>query len=349
MNGIYWRGEEMYCESCGKVINDNAKFCRHCGAQVESKVPKEENGAKYCAIPSHEELSTTNRNNYWRLTPLALGILLFITVIICIISKPDPIFLLFTYPILAVIGGLILILVRKNSIFIAVILLLLSLGYIFFAFISCPPLTLSSVLTDNRYFYNFNPATRIFFISAATGKLLLTIGAIYMILFNILTSFKIKRAVVISFVMSLILSVSIPAYSVISKVSDPLGSGDTVEAVEKIDSSHKVLLSSTFPPSESSIKSEFKQGETIYPNSQGLKGGTEYGFRITDQNGEIVEPLYRKALSSAVDKTWTNGSGCFNTPERPLPPGNYKVELIVEEGKNAFITARTDLTVKGSK
>lgn len=219
------------------------------------------------------------------MTPLALGILLFITVIICIISKPDPIFLLFTYPILAAIGGLILILVRKNNIFIAIILLLLSLGYIFFAFIGCPPLTLSSVLTDNGYFDKFNRATRIFFISAATGKLLLTIRAIYMILFYILTSFKIKRAAVIS----------------------------------------------------------------LYPNSQGLKGGTEYGFRITDQNGEIVEPLYKKALSTARNNTWTNGSGNFNTPERPLPPGNYKVELIVVEGKNAFITARTDLTVKGSK
>lgn len=339
----------MYCESCGKAINDNAKFCRHCGVQVESKVPKEENGAKYCAIPSHEELSTTNRNNYWRLTPLALGILLFVTVIVCIISEPDPVFLLFTYPILAAIGGLILVLVKENSIFIAVILLLLSLGYIFFSFIGCPPLVLSSVLTDNGYFYKFNHATRIFFISAATGKLLLTIGALYIILFNILTSFKIKRSVVMSFIMSLILSISIPAYSIINKVSIPHDSRGVIEAVEKIDSSHKVLLSSTFPPSESSMKSEFEQGETIYPNSQGLKGGTEYGFRITDQNGEIVEQLYKKALSTAADNTWTNGSGCFNTPERPLLPGSYKVELIVAEGKNAFITARTGLTVKSNK
>lgn len=81
----------MYCESFGKAINGNARFCRHCGAQVDLQASKEE--AKHCLIQSHEALSTTNTDNCWRLTPLVLGILLLITVIICIISRPDPIFL----------------------------------------------------------------------------------------------------------------------------------------------------------------------------------------------------------------------------------------------------------------
>lgn len=28
----------MFCESCGKTIDDTAKFCRHCGAMVENEV-----------------------------------------------------------------------------------------------------------------------------------------------------------------------------------------------------------------------------------------------------------------------------------------------------------------------
>ena len=27
----------MFCESCGKTIDDTAKFCRHCGANVENE------------------------------------------------------------------------------------------------------------------------------------------------------------------------------------------------------------------------------------------------------------------------------------------------------------------------
>mgnify|MGYP000891885979 CR=1 FL=1 len=336
----------MYCESCGKIVSDNAKFCRHCGAQIELQVADEDNDAKNGGISF--ELSTAGKNNHWRLFPLVLGIFLFITVIICIKNRPDPIFLLFSYPFLAGIGGLILVLVRKNSIFVAVILLLLSMGYIFFAFIGFPPLTLSGVLT-NSYFHKFSFSTRIFFMSAAVAKLLLTVGAVYMIVFEILRRFKIKQAVVVSLLVSIILSVSIPAYSLINKVSAPRNGGNTVEAVEKIEPSHKVLLSREFPPSESSMKNEFERGEAIYPNCQGLKGGTAYGFRITGTNGEIVEPLYENAVYSAVDNAWTNGGGCFNKPERPLSQGNYKVELIVVESGNAFITARTDLTVKSSE
>ncbi|OPY58633.1 MAG: hypothetical protein A4E56_03359 [Pelotomaculum sp. PtaU1.Bin065] len=329
----------MFCRSCGKMISNNTNFCSHCGVRVGSQAFEKEN-----AKPS-----TTGGNGFWRLVPLALGSLLFITVVICIINKPDPIFLLYTYPIPAVIGGFMLMLVRKNNILIAVLLLLLSLGYLLFGLIGYPPLTLSGVFTDS-YFIQFTPETRAFFMSVATEKLLLLIGALYMILFNIFTRLKIKWTVVAALFASMIFSLAIPVYSLVGGISDQPGISqaeqNAIEAVERIDSSHKVLLSCQFPPSENTMKSEFKQGETIYPNSQGLKGGTVYGFRIRGQNGEIIEPLLREALNTAVDNTWTNGSGAFNTADRPLPPGNYKMELVVVEGKDAFITACTNFTVK---
>ncbi|OPY58987.1 MAG: hypothetical protein A4E56_03321 [Pelotomaculum sp. PtaU1.Bin065] len=332
----------MFCKSCGKMISNNTSFCSHCGIQVGSQAFEEEKDAKP---------STTGRYGFWRLVPLALGILLFITVVICIINKPDPIFLLYTYPIPAVIGGLILMFVRKNNILIAALLLLFSLGYLLFSLIGYPPLTLSGILTDN-YFKQFAPETRAFFMSVASARLLLLIGALYMILYNIFSKLKIKWTVVTALFASMIFSLAIPIYSLVSRIPDQPGISqaeqNVIEAVERIDSSHKVLLSCQFPPNENTMKSEFKQGETIYPNSQGLKGGTVYGFRIRGQNGEIIEPLLKEALNTAVDNTWTNGSGAFNTADRPLPPGNYIMELVVVDGKDAFITACTNFTIKNN-
>lgn len=35
----------MYCKDCGKEIADGAKYCEHCGAQLEQDAEQEEKGS----------------------------------------------------------------------------------------------------------------------------------------------------------------------------------------------------------------------------------------------------------------------------------------------------------------
>ncbi len=326
----------MFCESCGKEICDNVKYCRYCGA-----------ASKTLDTSVKTDAYGDNRLGNWRRFPMILGLLVFASVVLCFFYKPDPIFLLFTYPVPAVIGGLILVLTKKNNIIIAFILLFLSISFLLFGFIGCPPISLSGVITHSYDRFDFS--TRLFFISAAAARLLLTTGFFYMVVSFVVSKFKIRQITIIAVLASIILSISIPVYTIISPKIRSTNSEDlkTVEAVEKLDPDHKVLLSKEFPPSENSMKSEFAKGESIYPQSQGLKGSARYGFRVTDMNGKIIMPLNKSNISRAVDNAWTNGSGCFNNPEHPLTPGSYKMELIiVDERDKSFITARADFTVK---
>ena len=52
----------MFCESCGKTIDDNALFCRHCGAKVENEAVKNNVQEKVEIIPEKITIKTFIKN-----------------------------------------------------------------------------------------------------------------------------------------------------------------------------------------------------------------------------------------------------------------------------------------------
>lgn len=135
----------------------------------------------------------------------------------------------------------------------------------------------------------------------------------------------------------------------ISFCSFTAGGATELEIVEALDPGVRVMLTDAFPPSPEAVKERFASGEPIYPQEQGLAKGTRYVFRILDSRGNVLVPLDGRPIARARMGTGMEGSGVFNTPEDPLPPGTYRVELIKVEGKKGFILSRAEFAVDAQR
>jgi len=120
-----------------------------------------------------------------------------------------------------------------------------------------------------------------------------------------------------------------------------------IEIVEALDVNVNVTLMNKVPPTPESFKTEFEGGETIYPSEQGLGKGTRYGFRIVGPEGNVIVPLDDNQIAEVQYGDRMEGVGFYNTEENPLPPGSYRMELIVVEGGRGLIVAYEDFVVRG--
>jgi len=121
------------------------------------------------------------------------------------------------------------------------------------------------------------------------------------------------------------------------------GRGTVLRIVEALDPGVRVMLAGTFLPTREAVKERFAGGELVYPQEQGLARGTRYGFRILDSRRYVMIPL--ESIARARVGTGMEGSGAFNTPYNPLPPGSYTVELIRVEDKRGFIVSRAEFSI----
>ncbi|MGQ9787947.1 MAG: hypothetical protein ACUVQM_01330 [Candidatus Hadarchaeaceae archaeon] len=118
-----------------------------------------------------------------------------------------------------------------------------------------------------------------------------------------------------------------------------------LEIVEALDPNVKVFLASAIPPTPDTFKTSFTAGEHIYPQEHGLTKGTRYGFRIVNTAGEVVVSLDLGHLEEVRNGSGAEGYGSFNSGEKPLPPGPYRMELIKVEGRRGFLVAYENFSV----
>ncbi len=112
----------------------------------------------------------------------------------------------------------------------------------------------------------------------------------------------------------------------------------------RIDSSVRIYLASGVPPSEYNIKTVFPGGETIYPQESGLGVGAYFAFRVIGPDG-----LPTNATGNAIGRVTGEGGmgwGTFNTPEAPLAPGAYKIEVVIVERGAAFVVSSLDFEIR---
>lgn len=121
--------------------------------------------------------------------------------------------------------------------------------------------------------------------------------------------------------------------------------GVELEIIEALDPNVRVFLASAIPPSPDIFKTNFAAGELIYPQEQGLTKGTRYGFRIVNTVGEVVVPLDLGHLEEVRSGTGIEGYGMFNSEEKPLPVGSYRMELIKVEGGKGIVVAYENFSI----
>jgi|GEM_PF-4040603 len=87
------------------------------------------------------------------------------------------------------------------------------------------------------------------------------------------------------------------------------------------------------------IATSIDMDQGFFFQQKGLPEGTEYGFRIIDENGNIAMPVYVTFI--AKDKDWIEPNRYYHN----LRPSEYIIELLTIKDGNGIIVAKTNLSV----
>lgn len=335
----------MYCEHCGQRISEGAKFCRSCGKEVGTAPPTE--GADRTREAASPE-SALSRRHGWQPVNIVLGLLMLSAVLAAVpLGFPPPLYALFFGP--AIIGALILIFTKRNSLKVGAVLLFLGLLYglapIFFG-PTLDRMPISPPGFEDGPEFAQPSVLRILYVATAYVKLLILVAALFVIASAISARVKGRPFAVLS-LLAAVLPVAIvfwePMLSLTEGVLHPQPRVE--EIVEAIDPRISVRLSGAFPPTRETLKSSFFSGEDIYPQEEGLARGTRYGFRVVDAEGSEVISVNRWGIGPVRMGRGLEGSGLFNSAENPLAPGSYRVQLVRVEGERGFVVAEAPLTI----
>lgn len=120
-----------------------------------------------------------------------------------------------------------------------------------------------------------------------------------------------------------------------------------VEIIWGLDEKVKVLFATTFPPVLTQ-STNFSSGEAIYPQEEGLPKDTLYAFRVVDRNGTVIIPLDQWPYAKTKVGSGIEGTGLFNSEQKPMNPGDYTLQLVKidRSSKKAFIIAAKDFSIE---
>lgn len=218
--------------------------------------------------------------------------------------------------IIRLIPAILLILTRKNNIFVSIVLLLFGL-------------TIAIVPTFDAF--------------------LLLVSAVYMFSSALLRVFKIKQYIAIGSAIALVfgLWMLFGPHAIVLQKRPIFFHENKLVMVKEIDSRSNIVLSSS--RNDTDISTAFNPGLPIYPVWKGLQKSGSYACRIIDKAGNVVIPLdkwpvFKIQLKSDGNNDWQ--SGVFNDGDYlPLRIGDYIIQLVRVEKGQGIIIAESNFSI----
>ncbi|MDD4353172.1 MAG: hypothetical protein PHN56_01805 [Candidatus Nanoarchaeia archaeon] len=81
------------------------------------------------------------------------------------------------------------------------------------------------------------------------------------------------------------------------------------------------------------------ENEHFYIQQRGLAQGTIYGFRVINEKGEVLKPVYETYI--ARDNEWVEANNYY----LQIRPGNQTIEVLIIENGNGIIVARNNILI----
>ncbi len=332
----------MNCPNCSTAREPGDKICKECGHVFEDgQSPAKPIARRLMHVFEYITGEDLNHERVSSMIRQILGLVAIMVTIFAVARKPSPgIFMLYAIP--SLLAGVVIVLERRASVGKALFTLAMIVPYLTIFLFGVPPILANGAQEMLRE----TDGLKNYFASISTSVFFVMMGFLYIIFSSIVAQFFNRRLSLVAGAIALGLSLVFT-----SSFMGLLGSPSTavnasVVIADRLVEKVSLSAASGLPAEDGTVAATkaFKSNEAIYPYVSGLAGGTSFGFRMVDGDGNIVIDYNRSKLSKARSVGLTGGEP-FNTADTRLQPGSYSLELMIVEGWKTTVGARMTVTV----
>lgn len=332
----------MKCPNCDSDYEPGEKFCKHCGEVFEGALTPVPWSTRLTRVFEYITGEDLNHERVSSMIRQILGLIAIIVTIFAIARKPSPgIFMLYAIP--GLLAGVVIVLERRASVGKALFTLLMIVPYLTLFLFGVPPILSSGAQETLRETNGLSG----FFGSISTSVFFVMMGFLYIIFSSIVAQFFNKRLSLVAGVIALGLSLIFTSsfMGLLGSPSAAVYASVIIEdkLVEKVS-----LQAAANPPADDGTiqaTAAFKSNEIIYPFASGLAGGSSFGLRVVDAQGNVIVEFDRSKAAKVHSAGLTAGAVAFNTADNRLPAGSYALELLVLDGWKTTVGARLPFTM----
>ena len=331
----------MKCANCATQYDEGDKFCKHCGFIFEGEEVAAKPLPKALQILEFITGKDLNHDRVNSIIRQILGLIVIVVTIFAVVKKPSPgIFLVYAVP--SILAGVVIALEKRASVGKAFFTLAMIVPYMTIFLFGIPPF-LAATVSDTM---KATGGLTIYFGALTTSVLFIMMGFLFIIFSSIVSNFFNKRLSIISGIIALVLSI-VFASSFMGLLGNPsVAVSQSVSIEDRMNSLIKITTTANMPAQDGSIDiaKDFMSNEIIYPYVSGLPAGTSFGFRLLSAKG-LVAVDFDRSKAVKAKAIGITAAGAYNIMDNRLPPGSYKLELMVNEGWKTYVSGRVNITM----